>query len=94
MGVSTIIHQLCTNTIGGMHFGTLISNKGLTEIMQTTFELSQRRLAEEISTERQNIADGGRGNVAVNLDINGHIRATDTHRRLQSEPEHNVKAMD
>ena len=94
MGVSTIIHQLCTNTIGGMHFGTLISNKDRLKSRKQHLEVSQRRLAEDISTERQNIADGGRGNVAVNLDINGHIRATDTHRRLQSEPEHNVNAMD
>ena len=45
MGVSKVIHKLCTETIGGMHFlmsfvgavGTLMSNTGLTEIMQTTF---------------------------------------------------------
>ena len=37
MGVSTIIPQLCTNTTGRMPFGTLMSNKGLTEVTQTTF---------------------------------------------------------
>ena len=101
MGVSTVIHKLCTETRRHALPNELRRSCGNSNEQHRTawnhannlWRCPKDAQREEISTKRQSVADGGRGTFAFNRDRYWHIRSTRSHHRRQSEPEQNSKAM-